>query len=262
MQRGLPRCSQAVGGAPRQAQARGFYVDVSKSGQTMTPVEIKDEPSLRDVIEHVHQLGWQLRLGEHIEAKSQAAWAAAIPPASEAGIEQSRQLSVGAGIDQETIDNLLAARLAPSRTPGRMRANRARPAGLASSRIWPASGGRPGLARHVTGGAGKAGRSKRLCRVDGFVLSRPGSWKCIWQAMESRTASLLWLGVSGAGSPRTDGPLVQQLDRSPASLTAVRVGELDMRIASMLLDVRLHRWVSTAVPRQMYQIASDDFTVL
>ena len=90
---------------------RGFYVDVSKSGQAMTPVEIKDEPSLRDVIEHVHQIGWQLRLGEHIEAKSQAAWAAAISPASEAEIEQSRQLYVDAGIDQETIDDLLAARL-------------------------------------------------------------------------------------------------------------------------------------------------------
>jgi hypothetical protein len=42
---------------------------------------------------------------------SQAAWAAAISPASEAEIEQSRQLYVEAGIDQETIDDLLAAQL-------------------------------------------------------------------------------------------------------------------------------------------------------
>jgi AbiV family abortive infection protein len=87
---------------------RGFYVDVSKSGQTMTPAEINDEPSLRNVIEHVHQIGWQLRLGEHIEAKSQAELATAILPASEAEIEQARQLYVDADIDQETIDDLLA----------------------------------------------------------------------------------------------------------------------------------------------------------
>jgi AbiV family abortive infection protein len=97
---------------------RGFYVDVSKSGQTMTPAEIKDEPSLRDVIEHVHQIGWQLRLGEHIEAKSQVEWAAAISPVSEAEIEQGRQLYADAGIDRETIDDLLAAQL--EGRPGRV----------------------------------------------------------------------------------------------------------------------------------------------
>jgi hypothetical protein len=84
----------------------------------MTPAEINDEPSLRTVIEHVHQIGWQLRLGEHIEAKSQAELATAILPASEAQIEQARQLYVDAGIDKEMIDDLLVAQRAGR--PGRV----------------------------------------------------------------------------------------------------------------------------------------------
>lgn len=90
-----------------KVKQRGFYVDVSKSGQTMTPAQIHDEPSLRTVISHVHQIGWQLRLGEHIEAKSQAESAAATLPASEADIEQARQLYMDADIDQYLIDELL-----------------------------------------------------------------------------------------------------------------------------------------------------------
>jgi hypothetical protein len=77
------------------------------------------------VIEHVHQIGWQLRLGEHIEAKSQAAWAATISRVSEAEIEQSPQLYVDAGIDEETIDDLLATRL--QGRPGRVLNNDAYP---------------------------------------------------------------------------------------------------------------------------------------
>lgn len=37
----------------------------------MAPTDAADEESLRDVIAHVHQIGWQLRLGEHIEGKKQ-----------------------------------------------------------------------------------------------------------------------------------------------------------------------------------------------
>ena len=79
---------RCIGAVERWAQRhdkfkqRGFYVDVSRSGQTMTPANIDAEPSLHDVIEHVHQIGWQMRIGEHIEAKSQAESAAAILPES------------------------------------------------------------------------------------------------------------------------------------------------------------------------------------
>ncbi len=50
---------------------RGFYVGLSKTGAVMTPADVADEESLADVIRHVHQIGWQLRLGEHIEGKQQ-----------------------------------------------------------------------------------------------------------------------------------------------------------------------------------------------
>lgn len=51
---------------------RGFYVDVTEHGEVLTPDGASDEESLREVIGHVHQIGWQIRLGEHIEAKGQA----------------------------------------------------------------------------------------------------------------------------------------------------------------------------------------------
>jgi hypothetical protein len=102
---------------------RGFYVDVSRSGQAMAPATIDDEPSLHDVIEHVHQIGWQLRLGEHIAAKSQAEAAAAILPASGTDIGQTRQLYIDAGVDEEKIDELLASQR--TGRPGRVLNNAA-----------------------------------------------------------------------------------------------------------------------------------------
>lgn len=65
---------------------RGFYVDLSKTGAVMAPTGVADEESLRDVIAHVHQIGWQLRLGEHIEGKKQDEQEAGVPPATEEGV--------------------------------------------------------------------------------------------------------------------------------------------------------------------------------
>ncbi|MEO6115765.1 MAG: hypothetical protein ABIP57_04580 [Jatrophihabitantaceae bacterium] len=109
----------------------------------MAPATIDDEPSLHDVIEHVHQIGWQLRLGEHVEAKSQAESAATILPASEADIEQARQLYADAGVDEETIDDLLASQRAGR--PGHVLNNDAYRLHLPAAGADPfANVGRPG----------------------------------------------------------------------------------------------------------------------
>lgn len=50
---------------------RGFYVELAKNGEALSPAALTDEGSLRAVIAQVHQIGWQLRLGEHIEGKQQ-----------------------------------------------------------------------------------------------------------------------------------------------------------------------------------------------
>ena len=50
---------------------RGFYVDVDKVGDPLTPAQVSDESSFRELVSRVHQIGWQLRLGEHIEGKQQ-----------------------------------------------------------------------------------------------------------------------------------------------------------------------------------------------
>ncbi|MEH3075835.1 MAG: AbiV family abortive infection protein [Quadrisphaera sp.] len=50
---------------------RGFYVDLGKTGEAITPRSISGEASFREVIARVHQIGWQLRLGEHIEGVKQ-----------------------------------------------------------------------------------------------------------------------------------------------------------------------------------------------
>lgn len=62
-----------------RSKHRGFYVDVGKTGEVMAPSDIPDESALREVIARVHQIGWQLRLGEHIEGQGQDAKEAGIP---------------------------------------------------------------------------------------------------------------------------------------------------------------------------------------
>src|SRR5699024_8116981 len=52
-----------------QLKQRGFYVDVSPEGDPVTPEGVADVDAVREVVGHVHQIGWQLRLGEHIEGK-------------------------------------------------------------------------------------------------------------------------------------------------------------------------------------------------
>jgi AbiV family abortive infection protein len=71
---------------------RGFYVDIDKAGDVLAPTGVSERESLIDVISHVHQIGWQLRLGEHIEAKQQAEESRGVPPRSEAEIEEMREM--------------------------------------------------------------------------------------------------------------------------------------------------------------------------
>ena len=62
-----------------RSKQRGFYVDLGKTGEVMAPSEVADEAALRGVIARVHQIGWQLRLGEHIEGKRQDEKEAGVP---------------------------------------------------------------------------------------------------------------------------------------------------------------------------------------
>ena len=66
-------------------------MEIDKAGNALTPMGVADENSLADVIGHVHQIGWQLRLGEHIEATRQAEKERGLPPASEKDFEDMRQ---------------------------------------------------------------------------------------------------------------------------------------------------------------------------
>ncbi len=71
---------------------RGFYVDAASDGDVLSPQMLLDKQTLASVIAFVHQIGWQVRLGEHIEAKRQAEEAEAVPPATDADIERMREL--------------------------------------------------------------------------------------------------------------------------------------------------------------------------
>ncbi|WP_280491512.1 hypothetical protein [Nocardia asiatica] len=67
----------------------------------------------RVIIGRVHQIGWQLRLGEHIEAEQQAELAEPTPPASSENIEKVRRLlmnTTGDGFDETTLDVLRRGR--------------------------------------------------------------------------------------------------------------------------------------------------------
>lgn len=87
---------------------RGFYVDVDAQAGVLAPDADTDAESLRRVIEHVHQIGWQLRLGEHIVAKSQQQFSEAIAPASEEEINRFRDtLSAVSGLDESILEQIL-----------------------------------------------------------------------------------------------------------------------------------------------------------
>ncbi|MFT4265285.1 MAG: AbiV family abortive infection protein [Nocardioides sp.] len=86
---------------------QGFYVDLDDNGDALAPQDIAEEESLAVVIRHVHQIGWQLRLGEHIEAKQQAQCAEEIPPATEEELEETRKLF--SDVKPEVLETVLDA---------------------------------------------------------------------------------------------------------------------------------------------------------
>ena len=92
---------------------RGFYIDLDRAGGVLEPTGVSDAESLVDVISHVHQIGWQLRLGEHIEAKQQAEEARGVPPITEDEIEERRRLYSGIpglAFDEEFYDSMRQGR--------------------------------------------------------------------------------------------------------------------------------------------------------
>ncbi|MCZ2857430.1 AbiV family abortive infection protein [Blastococcus sp. VKM Ac-2987] len=97
---------------------RGFYVGLDKTGTLLSPEHVADQESLADVINHVHQIGWQLRLGEHIEGKRQDEQERGLPPADAATME----LLESAGLPEEERDSPFGdefSHLLREGTPGR-----------------------------------------------------------------------------------------------------------------------------------------------
>lgn len=86
---------------------RGFYVDVDPTGGVLAPTDATDRESVAAVISHVHQIGWQLRLGEHIEAKCREEAARAVPPASDVEIEAMR--ATLSGVPSGDVDDVIDA---------------------------------------------------------------------------------------------------------------------------------------------------------
>jgi AbiV family abortive infection protein len=75
-----------------ELKQRGFYVDVTDQGDPVTPQGAADTDAVRTVIGHVHQIGWQLRLGEHIEGKKRLEHEQDVPPATDEEIDSMRAL--------------------------------------------------------------------------------------------------------------------------------------------------------------------------
>lgn len=84
---------------------RGFYVDVTAEGELLTPQGVADPYAVRAVLQHVHQIGWQPRLGEHIEGRRQEDRERAVPPATEEMIERMRSLT--GHMDPELVEQVL-----------------------------------------------------------------------------------------------------------------------------------------------------------
>ncbi|WP_344203186.1 AbiV family abortive infection protein [Aeromicrobium alkaliterrae] len=58
---------------------RGFYVDIDKLGNPLAPSDLRDDEAVGRIIELIHQIGWQLRQGEHIEGKRQDEQTSGVP---------------------------------------------------------------------------------------------------------------------------------------------------------------------------------------
>lgn len=71
---------------------RGFYVDVAESGDPVMPEAVADADAVRAVVGYADQIGWQLRLGEHIEGKRRLRAERGAPPATEESIARMRGL--------------------------------------------------------------------------------------------------------------------------------------------------------------------------
>lgn len=106
-----------------RSKLRGFYVDIGKSGDVKSPSDLGDEVAVRGVIAHVHQIGWQLRLGEHIEGKRQDEREAGVPPAREEDLAWlERALNRDGSKDAKTVLEQMKRGLAEG-VPGEALAN-------------------------------------------------------------------------------------------------------------------------------------------
>ncbi|MBI9115979.1 AbiV family abortive infection protein [Sanguibacter suaedae] len=90
-----------------QLKQRGFYVDVSPEGDPVTPKDVADVDAVREVVGHVHQIGWQLRLGEHIEGERRLGIERDVPAATEEQVENMRR--VVRNLDPVTAERIVAS---------------------------------------------------------------------------------------------------------------------------------------------------------
>ena len=106
-----------------RSKQRGFYVDLSSTGDVMAPTDVDDEAALREVIARVHQVGWQLRLGEHIEGKRQDDREAGTPAMTD---EDTSWLDAVETADEEVRKTLSEVNASLKKgIPGERRANAA-----------------------------------------------------------------------------------------------------------------------------------------
>lgn len=121
---------------------RGFYVDASTDGDPITPSDAADAAAVRAAIAHLHQIGWQLRLGEHIEGKRRAETERGIPAATEDAIEDMRSMlrSADPKFAQQLLESMRVG------TPGKQLNNAPYAIRLPSNPF--ANVGRPGYEAH------------------------------------------------------------------------------------------------------------------
>lgn len=91
---------------------RGFYVDVSEDGEPIVPASAADAEAVREAVGYVHQIGWQLRLGEHIEGKQRLEQERDVPPASDEEIDHM-------SASLRTVDPQFAERILESMREGK-----------------------------------------------------------------------------------------------------------------------------------------------
>jgi hypothetical protein len=155
-------------------------VDIDEVGGVLAPTDVADRESLLDVISHVHQIGWQLRLGEHIEATRQAEEAREVQrveTTSERASDRSSKLATQGSGGSQRGSHPPPSKGVQERSPFHRLADESQPGSVANIELpsWKACWGQPLTSSNLVSSATLRGATRPVFSLSArYVVGRRG----------------------------------------------------------------------------------------